>query len=146
MKASRADLYNTLRASLEAQFATGKIFFDKLREKGEPYRFERWDVDTNGKLCMYYSFASRGGDRRNEKRIPLPELVAALDVLARTGALTRPVFKATCPVAQSAGPCGFAVAGRCLELLGVANYAGSRFGFRLVDKDRALGLLGAVGR
>ena len=110
--------------------------FDKLTGDREPYLFERIAVDTKGMECVYYSFHLRDG-KPVEKRIPLKELIAALRVLTDQGSMTRADFDAVCPIAQSAGPCGFAVTGRILEYLGVARYAGRGEGFHLVDRDRA---------
>ena len=132
---------DSVRRSLNLSFDSGKSTFAKLQKRGAPYRFERWDEDSDGELCLYYSFPSRDTLKLYTKRIPLVELVDALRECINTGYLTRDGFIRVCPKAQSAGECGFAVTGRCLELLGVAKYGGRGNGFILTDKDRASTLL-----
>lgn len=128
-------LHNELRANLHS----GTTIFAKLKEEGEPYKFERFALDRYGRDCIYYGFHLRDG-RSVKRRVPLDELVAALKVLSSSGSLSRQDFRRICPVAESAGPSGYAVAGRILELLGVAQYDGHGQGFRLVNRDRALAL------
>ncbi len=113
--------------------------FPKLTT-GEPYRFERWAGDDRDILCLYYWFSPRDGLRRNVKRVPVPEILAALGHLRRTGTLDRAAFQKLCPVSESDGPCGFAVLGRTLEALGVAHYVGKR-GFELTQPGTADQLL-----
>ena len=117
--------------------------FAKL-EQGEPYHFDRWGDDHTGTLCLYYSFPARNRERRNTKRIPSSEIDAALRCLCSNGGLRREEFRKVCPVAVSAGPCGFAVVGRIFEELGVAVYASRRDGFTLTDADKARKLLDPV--
>jgi hypothetical protein len=112
--------------------------FNKLTE-GEPYRFDSWRADREGRPCLYYSFNSRDGCRTNRKRVPILEIAAALGHLRRTGRLRRSEFPDVCPIAESAGPCGFAVVGRTLEALGVARYG--RADFCLTDATKADSLL-----
>ncbi len=110
--------------------------------RGEPYHFDRWQDDRYGLECLYYWFMSKDRTKKNEKRVPLREFRPALQQLRSTGFLTRETFEKVCPVAKSAGPCGFAVIGRTFEALRVAAYSGSH-GFRLINGDEAARLLGA---
>ena len=103
--------------------------FKKLSCQGDPYRFERWDTDRAGSLCLYYSFESRDGSRRNVKRIPIREIEAAYLYLRNSRSFDRSAFKRLCPVSEAGGPCGYAVVGRLLEALGVGRYSGTRTGF-----------------
>ena len=102
--------------------------FRKL-EKGEPYHFDRWEKDSDGRPCLYYWFNSRDRNKRNVKRVPVFEFCAVLDHIRQNGAFTRSDYQELCPVAQSAGPCGYAVIGRLLEALGAAQYQGRINGF-----------------
>lgn len=127
--------------SLLRQTIPAKVrIFAKLTEHGEAYNFDRWNEDRAGSLCLYYWFPARIGVKRNKKRVPVSEVRAALRELRSTGVLTREAFQKACPVAESAGPCGFAVVGRILEALRVAIYSG-RNGFNLIDADEATNLL-----
>ncbi len=121
-----------IRSALDRFFKDGKIYFPKLQGGGSPYRFERWDRDKSGTICLYYSFLSSDVKTRHEKRIPLEELAGAVETLTARGLLTRSLFEEICPIAQSAGLCGYAVVGWCLEMLGIAEYKGTAQGFRLV--------------
>jgi hypothetical protein len=129
---------DTLESVLEELFP-GKLSEFKKLTGGEPYRFDSWQTDTGGRPCLYYAFSSRDGRRTNTKRASIPEIAAALEHLRRTGHLRRSEFPDVCPVAQSAGPCGFAVVGRVLEALGVARYV--RGAFCLSDATKAGSLL-----
>lgn len=82
-----------VRSALDREFGRGKTIFPKLQEKGEPYRFERWDRDQDGEDCLYYSFSSRDKVRRNVKRVPVDELAAAMDTILTQGVLTRVAFE-----------------------------------------------------
>jgi hypothetical protein len=124
-----------VKADLDQLFVGGRDRFAKLRGRGEPYRFDKWKHDDHGQLCLYYTFDS------HQKRVPLDEFVVAIRSCVQNGVLTRDAFRRECVIAESAGPCGFAVTGRCLELLGVARYEAHGLGFRLTDKARALQLL-----
>src|SRR4051812_9952681 len=106
--------------------------FAKL-ESGEPYHFDRWDKDYTGTECLYYWFTGR--NNINKKRVPTPEIRAALQILLLNGTLRRKDFETICPIAKSDGPCGFAVVGRIFEALDIAVYSGRRDGFRLTDLD-----------
>jgi hypothetical protein len=113
--------------------------FAKLTS-GEPYHFDRWEKDKTGLPCLYYWFIARNGVCKHWKRIPISEIHAALCQLQSDGHLNREIFKTVCPVSESAGPCGFAVAGRILEALQVAVYAGHGE-FKLTNAKLAVSLL-----
>jgi len=113
--------------------------FAKLQH-GEPYHFERWKNDRAGSPCLYYWFMARGGVTKNRKRLPVSEIRAALHQLRSTGVLSRATFRKVCPIAEWAGPCGFAVVGRILEALHVALYSGMG-GFKLNDANEVMSLL-----
>ena len=104
--------------------------FKKL-EAGDPYHFCKWAEDRFGAACMYYWFTSGDGSKKNHKRVLVSEVRSALQHLRTTGALDRKAFRTLCAISESAGPCGFAVAGRMLEALGVARYSGRDAGFIL---------------
>jgi len=114
--------------------------FPKL-EAGDPYHFDHWAEDSAGAACIYYWFTSRDGNKRNQKRVPVSEVRAALQHLRATGALDRGSFRTRCPISHKSGPCGFAIVGRILEALGVARYSGRDVGFTLTDPVKALSLL-----
>jgi hypothetical protein len=114
--------------------------FAKL-EHGEPYHFDCWRDDHAGSPCLYYWFFGHDGVKRNKKRGPVAEIGAALRRLRNARVLSREMFQEVCPIAESAGPCGFAVVGRIFEGLHVAAYLGRGTGFRLIDADRATKLL-----
>jgi hypothetical protein len=128
----------TLESVLNKLFPGKFSEFRKLSE-GEPYRFDSWQPDSEGRPCLYYTFSSRDGRRTNRKRVPILEIAAALGHLRRTGHLRRSEFPDVCRVAESDGPCGFAVVGRTLEALGVARY--ERADFCLTDATKADSLL-----
>jgi hypothetical protein len=88
---------------------------------------------------------ARDGVKRNKKRVPVSEIRAVLRELLSSGLLTKQTFKDLCPVAQSAGPCGFAVVGRIFEAFGVAAYS-TRGEFELTDAGAATTLLGEAVR
>lgn len=113
--------------------------FAKLH-RGSPYHFDRWGVDRAGSPCLYYWFMARDGVKRNKKRLPVSEIRAAVCQLRSAGVLNRKTFPKVCPVAESDGPCGFAVVGRILEALQVAAYSGQD-GFKLTNADEVTKLL-----
>jgi hypothetical protein len=102
--------------------------FQKL-ETGQPYYFDHWAEDRSGSDCLYYWFSSHNGVKRNNKRVIVSEVNAALQHLLKTGAFDRSSFRSHCPKSKSSGPCGFVVVGRILEALGVARYSGREKGF-----------------
>jgi hypothetical protein len=114
--------------------------FDKLNH-GVPYLFDRWN-DLDGSLCLYYRVKARNGVKKNKKRLPVAEIRAALHQLETAGVFTRESYRRICPIAETDGPCGFAVLGRILEALHVAVYSG-RNGFKLTDASKLANLLGA---
>jgi hypothetical protein len=132
-----------IKQELQTIFDRGETVFRKLTKSDEPYRFTQWADDKHGQHCLYYQFASRHGKRPdNKKRVPLSELRRALYECLKSEVFRRDMFKRACPVAQSAGPCGFAVTGGCLEKLGVARYNDAEHEFTLIDRRRAQELLG----
>jgi hypothetical protein len=130
-------LQDRLVSVLDELFRNGHVQFRKLRGSGPPYKFSKWATDRSGALCLYYEFPSRNGKTTNRKRVPVDEILAAIQEIVSEGRLTRKAFRNLCPVAESAGPCGFAVVGRCFELLGIAKYADGQGVFELTDKKRA---------
>jgi|ERR1051326_1522443 hypothetical protein len=105
--------------------------FQKL-DHGEPYHYDRWGKDAIGHVCLYYWFSSNDGRTRNVKRVPVNEVGAALNHILLSGRFGRQDFRQICPLSNSDGPCGFAVVGRLLESLGVAQYVGRNQGFVLL--------------
>jgi len=135
-------LSRRLQAELEPELKRANWEFKKLTKDEIPYYFVHYDLDDNFQLCLYYGIEARRVDGRdNVKRVPLSELANAITVCAQTGRFDRVIFEDCCSVARSAGQCGFAVVGRCMELLGVAEYVGEEHQFRLVSAMRAKGLL-----
>jgi hypothetical protein len=118
----------TFEAMLRNLIPTPVSQFPKL-EAGQPYHFDHWGDDRSGSACLYYWFDSRNGNSRNNKRVVVSELEGALQHLMNTGAFDRDSFRTLCPESQSSGGCGFAVAGRIFEALGVATYSGREKGF-----------------
>ena|ERR1700730_9070279 len=102
--------------------------FPKL-EAGEPYHFDHWADDRSGSTCLYYWFTSHDGVKRNNKRVLVSEVHAALQHLLSAGVFDRNSFRTCCPRSESSGRCGFVVVGRVLEALGVATYFGREKGF-----------------
>lgn len=115
--------------------------FPKLMEKGDPYKFDRWEEDRSEVLCLYYKFKSRDRMEWNHKRVPVPEIRAAMRVLMIDGRWDRAAFDRDCPIASSAGPCGYAIIGRVFESLGVATHDVNGRCFRLVALERVRQLL-----
>jgi hypothetical protein len=103
--------------------------FKKLERGGKPYEFDRWDEDQEGRECMYYKFRDKTGAKWNMKRVLLSEFERVVALTRTKGSLTRKMFEANCPVTDGDGPCGYAVVGRCLEILGIAVYKGRNSGF-----------------
>jgi hypothetical protein len=134
-------LQDRLVSVLDELFRKGHVQFRKLRGAGPPYKFWKWATDRSNALCLYYEFPSRNGKTTNRKRVPVDEILAALREIVSEGCLTRKAFRNLCPVAESAGPCGFAVVGGCLELLGIARQSGRQGAFELTDRKRAHRLL-----
>lgn len=132
-----------IKQTLDALFAQGQTEFRKLTKGDKPYRFTRWADDSDGRLCLYYQFAGDGEEQPDhKKRVPLSELRRALNECLKSEVFRRDMFERVCPVAQSAGPCGFAVTGGCLEKLGMARHDDVEHEFTLTNKQRAQELLG----
>jgi hypothetical protein len=108
--------------------------FPKL-EAGDPYHFDHWADDA-----IYYWFASKDGAKRNKKRVIVSELHSILQHVRAAGAFYRRSFETLCPISAGAGPCGFAVTGRILEALGVAEYSGHA-GFALIGPLKVASIL-----
>ena len=116
--------------------------FRKLTKDDEPYYFVEWALDGNQQRCLYYGFAARDASKRDhEKRVPLSELANAIAMCARKGKFERADFDDCCSVAKSAGPCGFAIVGRSMEFLGVAEHDPDGHCFTLISSERAAELL-----
>src|SRR5579884_2181743 len=109
--------------------------FPKLRS-GSPYTFDHWADDT-----LYYRVSKRPDGYWNCKRLPLTELRTALAYMRATAYLDRAGFAQSCPIAHRDGDCGFCVAGRLLERLGLARYSGQGNRFDLTDAAKADDLL-----
>ena len=109
--------------------------FAKLKS-GELYHFDRWDVDKTGSSCLYYWFLGQDGMKKYVKRVLISEIRDALNHLICHGRLSRKEYKKVCPKTESAGSCGFAIVGRILEAMNVAEY--SVYGkFKLTDIENA---------
>jgi hypothetical protein len=102
--------------------------FQKL-ETGKPYYFDQWGDDISGLPCLYYWFYSHDGDKRNKKRVIVPDMEEAFAHYMNTGSFDRRAYQRFCPVSASGGPCGFVVVGRILEALDAAVYSGREKGF-----------------
>lgn len=132
-----------IKQALETLFTQGQTEFRKLTKSDEPYKFTRWADDEHGKHCLYYQFASREETKPDfKKRVPLSELRRALNECLKSEVFRRDMFERVCPVAQSAGSCGYAVTGGCLEKIGVARYDDVEHEFTLTNKQHAQELLG----
>jgi hypothetical protein len=110
--------------------------FAKL-ERGEPCHFDRWADDRVGSACLYYRFI---GAKKYTKRLPVSEIRAALKQLRVPAWFSRETFREVCPPANRDGQCGFAVGGRILEALKVAEYSGLEE-FKLNNANEATNLL-----
>lgn len=97
---------------------------------GRPYFFHSWKPDSTGIECLYYVFTGSNG-RLQKKKIPLPEILAAVKRFQQSAGFNRSDYKKLCPFALSSGPCGFAVIGRYLEFRYNAKYKGRNQGFAL---------------
>lgn len=113
--------------------------FPKL-ERGDPYNFNRWDLDINGDLCLYYWFWNKNQTKKNKKRVVISEMEELIRNSLKKGYINREDFQNCCPISESAGPCGFAVVGRMLEYLDIAKHLG-RVGFEITDEKLAESLL-----
>ena len=114
--------------------------FPKL-ESGDPYYFDQWRTDLNGEMCLYYWFWNRNRTKKNKKRVVISEVEKLIRNCLTQGQITRDDFRNHCPISESAGPCGFAVTGRMLEYLGIAQYLGWGRGFEIIDGDLAQSLV-----
>lgn len=117
--------------------------FPKL-ESGDPYYFDRWDIDLNNEMCLYYWFWNKNRTKKNKKRVVISEIKELIRNCLTRGKITREDFKNYCPISESAGPCGFAVTGRMFESLGITRYLGRGLGFEIIEKDLARSLLNKV--
>ena len=102
--------------------------FPKLRS-GKPYQFHSWRKDKNGVEYLVYAFDGTRKNVRHVKRIPLQELVLAVQLYKRNRSFHRSDFNKACTVAAKSGPCGFAVIGRYLEFRHKTHYQGRGNGF-----------------
>ncbi len=116
--------------------------FPKLTSDHAPYRFHEWSTGRNGVESLYYQFPKRNGTGMNRKRIPLPEIRAALEKLKASENLDGEGFRVACPIAEGDGHCGYCVIGRIFEALGVARLDSAASRFVLTDRERATKLLG----
>lgn len=131
-----------IRNRLDWLFRQGRGVFPKLTKSEAPYRFAGWRADDDHRRCLYYEFDANDPEADDhEKRVPLEELVAAIEASVSAGYFDRQAFFGACPVARSAGDCGYAVTGRCLELLEVAEHVKEQHLFRLTNEVRARLLL-----
>lgn len=89
-------------------------FFSKIKG-GEPYRFDRWDFDRNGRYCIYYVVT--GGKREYKKRVTMVELLSAVTWFKKEGKFDRGDFRRLCPITHRDGSCGYTVISRILEVL-----------------------------
>ncbi|MFH1141478.1 MAG: hypothetical protein V1724_07460, partial [Chloroflexota bacterium] len=96
---------------------------------GQPYHFVRWG--DNGDV-LQYNFLLKDG-KLQSKKVFVHELREALTAAIDTGNFSPAVFMETCQKTKGRGRCGYAVMGRCLELLGVASLVGPRKGFKITN-------------
>lgn len=108
--------------------------FDKLGDSG-PFEFDGWRNDNCGVPCLYYRLASP--ETAPLKRVPLPEIRAALRYLVGTGELNKKAFTDLCPVAASEGDGGFTALGRALQKGGLVEYKEHEERFVLADEGKA---------
>ena len=104
----------TIRNQIEQLIPSKLSNFPKL-VSGEPYRFDRWSRDREGRLCLYYVIT--GGQREYKKRIPMQELIEAASFFRKEGKFRRSDFRRFCPIAKRNGSCGYAVILKILESL-----------------------------
>jgi hypothetical protein len=130
---------DVLRRLIPQQYST----FAKLTNRGEagPYRFDRWDKDETGAILRYW-FWSKDRTRKHRKSVSVTEMQRALAQSIGSESFSRCIYEKACPKSFRSQPCGFAVMGRCLEFLGVAEYRGFSTGFHLTDKVKAIQLSG----
>ncbi len=102
--------------------------FPKLRS-GKPYRFQAWSKGKGGAESLVYAFDGTRKNVRHIKRIPLREMVLAVQLYKRKRLFDRSDYNKACPGAAKSGPCGFAVIGRYLEFRHKAHYQGRGKGF-----------------
>ena len=100
--------------------------------KEETYSFDRWDTDKKNRVCLYYVVGNK-----NKKRVVISEVEELIRNCLTRGQITREDFKEYCHTSNSDGACGFAVTGRMLEYLGIAQYLGWGCGFEIIDRDLA---------
>ena len=114
--------------------------FPKL-ESGDPYHFDHWRADSKGEMCLYYWFWNKNRTKKNKKRVVISEVEKLIRNCLTRGQITRDDFRIYCSISESAGPCGFAVMGRMLEYLGIAQYLGWGRGFEIINGDLAQSLV-----
>ena len=114
--------------------------FPKLKSS-DPYYFDQWRTDLNGEMCLYYWFWNKKGTKKNKKRVVISEVEELIRNCRPRGHISRDDFGKYCYTSNSAGPCGFAVTGRMLEYLGIAQYLGWGRGFEIIDGDLAQSLV-----
>jgi len=103
-----------IRTQIERLIPSKLSRFPKL-VSGEPYGFDKWSYDREGRYCLYYIVT--GGIVEHKKRIPMQELIKAASWFSKSGRFKRTDFQRLCPIANRDGPCGYAVAFRILESL-----------------------------
>lgn len=104
--------------------------FQKLQQGRNPSEFIKWANDQNGDECLYYWVD--GNVRDNKKRIPIEEIKKSVDYYQRNGEFLREDFERLCPIADSAGGCGYTVIGRIIEHIKGAKYKGIGNGFKII--------------
>jgi len=114
--------------------------FPKL-ESGDPYYFDQWRIDLNGEMCLYYWFWNKNRTKKNKKRVVISEVEKLIRNCLTRGQINRKDFEEYCHTSNSDGACGFAVTGRMLEYLGIAQYLGWGRGFEIIDVDLARSLI-----
>jgi len=107
-----SDNEEVIREKIERLVPSKLSHFPKL-VSGEPYRFDRWSHDREGRWCLYYVVT--GGQREYKKRLPIQELIKAAVFFGKKGDFQRTDFERFCPIANRDGPCGYAVIVRILE-------------------------------
>lgn len=110
-------------------------------EKEEYYYFAKWCTDKKYRMCLYYWFWNTNKIKKNTgKKVVISEVEYLIRNCLKQRKITRDDFKEYCPVTNN-GPCGFAVTGRMLEHLGIAQYLGWGRGFEIIDVDLAQSLV-----
>jgi len=105
-------------------------------EKEEICSFDRWDTDKKNRVCLYYVVGNK-----NKKRVVISEIEELIRNCLTRGQINRKDFEVYCHTSNSDGACGFAVMGRMLEYLGIAQYLGWGRGFEIIDVDLARSLI-----